>query len=90
MRDELAYYCIRTAVTLLCGKVVDIACAPSRNTWAANIEIVWLPYSNEWENKFGHKSELKVNSKIRQINLLVFAHSACPYKNCGLKRFTEG
>ena len=44
-------------------KVIDIACAPSRNTWAASIAIVWLPYSNVWENKFSHKSELKVKLK---------------------------
>ena len=60
------------------AKVVNIARATSRNAWAANIVIEWLPYSNVWENKFGYKSELKANSKIRLINLLVFEHSACP------------
>ena len=43
-------------------KVVNIACA-SCNVWVENIAIEWLPYSNVWEDKFDHKSELKVKFK---------------------------
>ena len=43
-------------------KVVDIA-RRHTNAWAANLAIEWLPYSNVWETKFGHKSELKVKFK---------------------------
>ena len=40
-------------------KVVNTAHATSRNAWAANIAIEWLPYSNVWNNKFGHKVKFK-------------------------------
>ena len=58
-------------------KVINIVRTTSCNTWVANIVIEWLTYSNVRENKFGNKSELKVNLKIHPVNLLVFTHSAC-------------
>ena len=57
-----------------------------------NIVIERFPYSNVYMGKqilpyTGTESE---NQKSGSINLLIWAHSACPYKNYGLKCFTEG
>ena len=53
-------------------KVVNIARTTSRNAWAANIAVEWLPYSNIWENKFSQKSELKVKFKNPSSSLGTF------------------
>ena len=60
------------------AKVVNIARATSRNAWAANIAIEWLPYSNVWENKFGHKSELKAKFKNPSDQSLSFCTLCMP------------
>ena len=73
--------------------VVNTACGAPRNVWTANIAIEWLPYSNEWENKFGqtYKNWKWDNlSKIRPINLIVLAHSVCPYKKWWVKTLHRG
>ena len=47
---------------------------------------VWLPCTNIWETLSWVYLRFKgVNQKSKKIKLLVFTHSACPYKNYGLK-----
>ena len=81
----------RVHIPCVCAvKVVSIARAPhvtrGRQTLRLNgFRIVMYGKTNSAINR-----NWKWNSKIHPINLLVFAHSACPYKNCGLKHFTEG
>ena len=71
-------------------KVIDIVRTISRNVWAANIAIQWLWYCNVWENKFGHKSELKLNFKNPSDQSSSFCTFYMPIKNCGLKLSTDG
>ena len=74
-----------TAISKIFGKGRQRTAYPKKILWA-NIASAWLPMPEQRELYLHTETE----NQIFVFNIfLVLTHSACPYKNCGIKYFVD-